>query len=189
VVRGDIRKIYDGGLVGSAVEAAFPSRPGQRHNPDFVLVVGNRRFSVNRQEYDAAPDEGEVAAYVLPTSQRLVNLERLGDSTSTRAADVRAEARGAVRRDRAPAATALSGSALRDALVGRWTNVGLGMTLEFRPDGRIRSSGPDETEERTWQTLDDGRVRLGDDVLIVSIEGDTLTLRGDSGPALRFERG
>ncbi len=45
----------------------------------YFLDVGDRRFSVYRDEYHAAPDAGWVRVYYLPRSHRIVNLERLPD--------------------------------------------------------------------------------------------------------------
>ena len=41
------------------------------------LHVGGRRLSVGQPAYDAAPEDAVVRAYLLPDSDRIVNLERL----------------------------------------------------------------------------------------------------------------
>jgi hypothetical protein len=43
----------------------------------YFLHVGGRRLSVGQPAYDAAPENGIVRVYLLPGSDRIVNLERL----------------------------------------------------------------------------------------------------------------
>ena len=47
--------------------------------PTLYLAVGGRRYHAFRDAYDAAPEAGHVALYVLRHSGRVVNLERLPD--------------------------------------------------------------------------------------------------------------
>lgn len=50
---------------------------------DYLLHVGSRRLSVSEQAYNAAPDDGVVRVFLLPQSDRVVNLERIGDAPPT----------------------------------------------------------------------------------------------------------
>ncbi len=45
--------------------------------PSYYLAVGGKRYHAFRDAYDAAPEAGYVALYLLPHSGRVVNLERL----------------------------------------------------------------------------------------------------------------
>jgi hypothetical protein len=46
----------------------------------YYLLVGDRSFSVSRDQWDAAPQEGVVRVYLLGESDRIVNLERIADA-------------------------------------------------------------------------------------------------------------
>jgi hypothetical protein len=52
--------------------------PGSEY--DYSLFVGDRRFDVSQQAYDAAPEDGVVRVYLLGDSNRIVNLERTADA-------------------------------------------------------------------------------------------------------------
>ncbi len=46
----------------------------------YSLMVGDRSFSVSREQWDAAPQDGVVRVYLLGASDRIVNLERIADA-------------------------------------------------------------------------------------------------------------
>ena len=46
----------------------------------YSLLVGDRSFSVSREQWDAAPQDGVVRVYLLGDSDRIVNLERIADA-------------------------------------------------------------------------------------------------------------
>ena len=52
--------------------------PGNEYAYD--LLVGDRSFSVSRDQWDAAPEDGVVRVYLLGESDRIVNLERIADA-------------------------------------------------------------------------------------------------------------
>jgi hypothetical protein len=54
---------------------------GAQYN--YFLHVGDRRLSVGQPAYDAAPEDGIVRAYLLPDSDRIVNLERIAEAPLT----------------------------------------------------------------------------------------------------------
>jgi hypothetical protein len=49
----------------------------------YSLLVGDRSFSVSREQWDAAPQDGVVRVYLLGDSDRIVNLERIADAPPT----------------------------------------------------------------------------------------------------------
>ena len=51
--------------------------PGDEY--EYYLLVGDRRFSVPREQWEAAPEDGIVRVYLLGDSDRIVNLERIAD--------------------------------------------------------------------------------------------------------------
>lgn len=78
MVEGPIRReMADRQLAADLVGATRTIRGDARY--DFLLHVGGRRFNVGRPMYEAAPDAGLVRVYVLPGSDRIVNLERVGE--------------------------------------------------------------------------------------------------------------
>jgi hypothetical protein len=46
----------------------------------YSLLVGDRSFSVSREQWDAAPQDGVVRVFLLGDSDRIVNLERIADA-------------------------------------------------------------------------------------------------------------
>ena len=46
----------------------------------YYLLVCDRSFSVSREQWDAAPEDGVVRVYLLGESDRIVNLERIADA-------------------------------------------------------------------------------------------------------------
>lgn len=183
VVTGDIRRQTLNRSLGDELIGVSPSYQGDGRD-EFVLWVGQRRLSVDRAQYDAAPHEGTVAAYVLIGTSRLVNLERLGDSAAAAAATARAAELGV--HAAGPPRSAVAGPVESAALVGRWVNERLhGLAFELRADGTL--VGPDG-EGRWWMSGPD-RVNLDGEELRVSLAGPVLYLHGEDGPALELRRG
>jgi hypothetical protein len=52
--------------------------PGNEY--EYYLLVGDRTFSVPREQWEAAPEDGVVRVYTLGDSDRIVNLERIADA-------------------------------------------------------------------------------------------------------------
>jgi len=52
--------------------------PGNEY--EYYLLVGDRRFTVAQEAWDAAPADGVVRVYLLGTSDRIVNLEKIADA-------------------------------------------------------------------------------------------------------------
>jgi len=52
--------------------------PGNEY--EYFLVVGDRRFSVPREQWEAAPEDGIVRVYLLGDSLRIVNLEKTAEA-------------------------------------------------------------------------------------------------------------
>jgi len=159
----------------------------------YYLYVGDRRLSVGQPTYDAAPDDGIVRAYLLPDSDRIVNLERIADAPPTpieaHAAAVLRERFGAVLESERPSPAksgATTPAALRAALLGRWKTQGsTPLQLEFRADGTVVSDGAEKATR--WEVLDAGRIRIDGEDQRVDVDGDELLL-GTRGPTFRFRR-
>jgi hypothetical protein len=139
-----------------AVEGAVGKRQRQSASPTsftrYYLTIGGRELRTYRSAYDAAPDAGNVRAYYLPRTRKLVNLERLPDpplpagpdeargmfGRMARAyatgdavviADARAHAAGLLdaahdltREPSHAASGSVAGGLVREALVGKWTH-------------------------------------------------------------------
>ena len=56
------------------------SHSGTGSEYDYLLFVGDRRFSVAKGQWEAAPEDGIVRVYLLGVSDRIVNLERVADA-------------------------------------------------------------------------------------------------------------
>jgi hypothetical protein len=160
----------------------------------YYLYIGDRRLSVGEPAYDAAPDNGVVRAYLLPSSDRIVNLERIADAPPTpielRAAAVLRERFGAVLEGDRPSSaknSATTPAALRAALLGRWQAQGMPLRLEFRADGTVVSGGEGAAEAKRWEVLDAGRIRIDGEDQRVEVDGDDLSL-ATRGPTFRFHR-
>jgi len=156
----------------------------------FYLHIGGRRFDVGRPAYEAAPHDGVVRAYVLPDSDRLVNLERIGDAPPTPIAAQAQERMKQLFGSTTPeqlasmsAAGPQSAAALRQVLIGRWHSQGLGLSMEFRADGTVAAG--DETKR--WEALDGSRIRMDGQEQRIAVQGDAFVLV-TQGPALRFTR-
>lgn len=182
-VEGDIQRRKEDNSLGDNLVGVHQSYRGDNRYT-FVLRVGDQRFEVNRSQYEAAPDSGRVAAYALAGTRRLVNLERLGPSAAEAAATSRAEAYG-VRRDGLPAeAAVLDGAALQAAVVGRWGNERLRMTLWFRGDGTM--AGP--SGAGVWSVQGPGRLAIDEAVVHVATTSHALHLQFAEGPAIELRR-
>lgn len=82
VVEGTFRREqYDRQPAADLLGSSTNIRGDARYN--FYLHVGERRFDVGRPAYEAAPEDGIVRVYVLPSSDRIVNLERIADAPPT----------------------------------------------------------------------------------------------------------
>ncbi len=159
---------------------------------DFILHVGERRFDVGRTAYEAAPHEGLVCAYLLPGTNRIVNLERLGDAPplaiETHARELMLQRFGSLSEAEHEAILAHaphSADALRAMLIGRWQAEGIPMTMEFHDDGTVGNGRAGET--KPFDVPDATHVRIGGQTQTVETDGTTL-LFGTRGPTLRFHR-
>jgi hypothetical protein len=79
VIEGPLRR--ERSDVQALGDHSYASRGDARHA--FYLHVGARTLRVSQAQYDASPEGGVVRAFVLPNSDRLVNLERLADAPAT----------------------------------------------------------------------------------------------------------
>jgi hypothetical protein len=175
--------------------------------------LGDREFSVSQAQWDAAPEDGVVRLYLLGSSDRIVNLERIADAPPpqvpaiVRAALERAassgDAEGAARaraildqaagmRGAATAApTARSDSTagpLDQAILGTWHSALMGGTYEFRADGvAVATSSRAGTHQQRWSIAGQDTIHLDEATLHASVAGDTLSL-GESGQLLAFTR-
>lgn len=189
-VEGDIRRQRIDNSIGDSLVGASRSY----HSPDaeytFLLHIGGRRLEVSHRQYEAAPDDGHVVAYLLAGTGRVVNLERVGRSAPQVAAEERAAAAGLHQGGvpasaEATAGPALDGAALAGALIGRWANPRFRMAFEIRPDGTLASA---EGTER-WEVVGPGRIRFAGDVVDVALTHDgRLFLTGADGPTLELHR-
>jgi hypothetical protein len=159
---------------------------------DFLLHVGERRFDVGRPAYEAAPGEGLVCVYLLPGTDRIVNLERLGDAPpsaiETRAREILEQRFGSVSEQEHQAILAhapQSADELRAMLIGRWQADGIPMTMEFHQDGTVGNGR--SGEHKAFDVPDATHVNIGGQTQTVETDGTTL-LFGTRGPTLRFHR-
>jgi hypothetical protein len=174
---------------------AHASRGNARYS--YRLFVGDRSFSVAEEAYLAAPDDGLVRVYVLPNSDRVINLERLSDAPPTaleaRAAAMLRERFGAIPQGERPAAAkrgSTTPAALRQALLGRWQAQGMPMSLEFRADDTMLAGAEGPTAEekpQRWEVLDGEHLRIDGEEQRVEVSGDELLL-STRGPTFRFHR-
>lgn len=137
--------------------------PGNEY--EYYLLVGDRRFTVSEQQWEAAPEDGIVRVYLLGGSDRIVNLEKVAEAPQqvpaiVRAAldraaassdpDVAAQAQAMLLQAEAmtggrstttaaaPPAGAPAGAPaepLEKAILGTWRSDLARITYEFRPDG------------------------------------------------------
>lgn len=185
--------------------------PGNEY--EYILVVGDRSFTVSSDQWEAAPEDGVVRVYLLGGSSRIVNLEKIADAPPPqvpgiiRAALERAASSGdAARAGQAQAllrqVDAMSGAAdgppappsaapagpLEEAIVGSWRSDRLGIAYEFRADGSaIATSAMAGAHEQRWSVVGADRIRLDDATLYASVAGSTLSL-GEPGQLVLFTR-
>ncbi len=226
---------YFGGIRGSAAKAAAaaegrvtslegPFRRDRRDRRDdedhvsagneyeYYLVVGDRSFSVSRDQWEAAPEDGVVRVYLLGDSSRIVNLEKVADAPppqvpgivrnaleqAASSGDPRAaQAQAFLRQMEAvtasadgtpqPPAASLAGP-LEQAILGSWRNDGLGITYEFRAGGSaVATSAMAGTRQQRWSVVGADTIRLDDATLQASVAESTLSL-GEPGHRLAFTR-
>lgn len=65
--------------IEGAIGKQLGSYIGRYSRRPHYIDVGDERFQVSKDTYDAAPDAGFVRVYYLPLSRRIVNLERVAD--------------------------------------------------------------------------------------------------------------
>jgi hypothetical protein len=193
VVEGPFRRErvdrqFDQDLVGGTRSLSA----GARYN--YFLHVGSRRLSVGQPAYDAAPEIGIVRAYLLPGSDRIVNLERIADAAPTpieaRAAAALRERFDAIPEGKPPSFAKKSGTTtatLRAALLGRWQAQGMPLCLEFRSNGTVVGGEAGGREEKRWEVVDSDCIRIDGEEQRVDIRGDEFTLV-TRGPTIRFRR-
>jgi len=227
--------IYFGGIRGSAAKAAAAAagrvtslegpfrreRRDRREEEDHVspgneyeyyLLVGDRSFTVSREAWEAAPEDGVVRVYLLGDSSRIVNLEKVADAPPpqvpgfVRNALERAAASGDPRAAQAQAmlhqADAMTAAAagapqppptsatgpIGQAILGSWRNDGLGITYEFRAGGSaIATSATAGTREQHWSVVGADTIQLDKATLQASVAGGTLWL-GEPERLLQFTR-
>jgi hypothetical protein len=187
--------------------------PGNEY--EYYLLVGDRSFTVSREQWDAAPEDGVVRVYLLGDSDRIVNLERIADapppqvpgivkfaldraahsSDSAMASQARALLEQVEAVTAAPTAAATPGSSpavpavpLEQAILGSWHSDLAGITYEFRADGTATASSPKYgSREQRWSPAGPGAIRLDDATLHGTVDGDTLSL-GEPPRFLPFRR-
>ncbi len=187
--------------------------PGNEY--EYYLLVGDRSFTVSREQWDAAPVDGIVRVYLLGDSDRIVNLERIADAPPRQVPGIvraafamaatspdparAAEARAMLQQADAMAGVAASGAgsapltgppavALETAIVGTWRSDLVGITYEFRADGSAAaSSARHGAREQRWSLAGPGTIRLDDSTLHAAVVGETLSL-GEPPRFLTFHR-
>jgi hypothetical protein len=188
--------------------------PGNEY--EYYLLLGDRSFSVSQAQWEAAPEDGVVRLYLLGSSDRIVNLERIADApppqvpaivraaleraASSGNADQAAHARAIL--DQAAAmgvAAAAASPAMPDvagvdatpldrAILGTWHSDLMGGKYEFRADGvAVATSGRAGAREQRWSIAGPDIIRLDDATLHAAVAGDTLSL-GEPGRPLAFTR-
>jgi hypothetical protein len=89
----------------------------------------------------------------------------------------------------------------RNAIIGKWTNPGQGVVLEFTMDGRLRQAAQGATQELNFKFTDDSTIEIlspanagAPQPIQFSIAGDVLTLNLGADPStgqsqsLEFQR-
>ena len=162
---------------------------------DRYLHIGDRRFAVSEEQFRAAPADGFVHAYVLPGSDVLVNLERVGPGPGQVVGSAIASDLGVPPPSppAPPLAPPRPGPAPdRQAVVGRWWNPARGRVLDLRADGAALSGRGRAVEPSRWQLRGDVlecggerfRVSLGPGRLVLTDEdGGSLTIHPGGPPA------
>ena len=146
------------------------------------LEVGDNRFPVTTDVYNAAPDTGFVRVYFLPMSRRVVNLERVVNqpmSVPTTPAEIgralldavrspgqrglnelRAEMAALTHPPPRPLPAHRDPRPLGQAIIGTWTN-GF-MTVAFSPDGSVTAQTLGGLEQSgRWSIDAHGRLHAG----------------------------
>ena len=185
--------------------------PGNEY--EYYLLVGDRSFTVSRDQWEAAPEDGVVRVYLLGDSNRIVNLEKIADAPPPqvpgfvrtaleRAAASDDPAKAAHARallDQADAMTRPADAAspppssapagpLEQAILGSWRSDLMDVTYEFRADGSAVATLPRAgSHEGRWSVVGPETIHLDDDTLHASIAGDTLSL-GEAPQLLAFKR-
>jgi hypothetical protein len=194
IVRGYLRR--ESSPRGIADQAlGVRASPSPDDEWDYYLHVGDRRFPVGREQFDAAPADGFVHAYVLPASDRLVNLEQVGPGHGEVVGQAIASGIGGIRPAAAPTpawpapGAPTSDRALRQAVVGRWWNPSLGLVLELREDGVALSGRGRDLEPSQWHVRGAEVLQYAGETFRVRVAADQLLLVDEEGSSLSFQRG
>ena len=185
--------------------------PGNEY--EYYLLVGDRSFTVSREQWEAAPEDGVVRVYLLGDSDRIVNLEKVAaapppqipgivHAALERAAasgDPATAAQARAMLDQADAMSATPDASpqppqsppagpLDQAILGSWRSDLMDVTYEFRADGSAVATSPRAgTHVGRWSVGDSDTIHLDDDTLHASVTGDTLSL-GEPTRLLAFRR-
>ena len=185
--------------------------PGNEY--EYYLLVGGRSFTVSREQWEAAPEDGVVRVYLLGDSDRIVNLEKVAaapppqipgivHAALERAAasgDPATAAQARAMLDQADAMSATPDASpqppqsppagpLDQAILGSWRSDLMDVTYEFRADGSAVATSPRAgTHVGRWSVGDSDTIHLDDDTLHASVTGDTLSL-GEPTRLLAFRR-
>ena len=185
--------------------------PGNEY--EYHLLVGDRSFTVSREQWEAAPEDGVVRVYLLGDSDRIVNLEKVAaapppqipgivHAALERAAasgDPATAAQARAMLDQADAMSATPDASpqppqsppagpLDQAILGSWRSDLMDVTYEFRADGSAVATSPRAgTHVGRWSVGDSDTIHLDDDTLHASVTGDTLSL-GEPTRLLAFRR-
>jgi hypothetical protein len=188
IVRGYLRRQDSARGIADQALGLRPS-PSPDAERDHYLHVGDRRFAVREDQFHAAPTDGLVQAYVLPGSDVLVNLERVGPGRGEVIGKAVAAGMGAPSPapNPWPAPPPPAQQPLQQAVVGRWWHPGLGLVLELHADGVALSGRGQDLERSRWRisgvdVLEYGgetfRVRPAPGQLeLTDVEGSSLTFR------------
>ena len=185
--------------------------PGNEY--EYYLLVGDRSFTVSREQWEAAPEDGVVRVYLLGDSDRIVNLEKNGEAPppqmpgivhaalerAAASSDPATAAQARAMLDQADAMSIVLGASpqpsqpppsgpLDQAILGSWRSDLMDVTYEFRADGSAVATSPKAgTHEGRWSVVNADTIHLDDDMLHASVTGDTLSL-GEPPRLLAFKR-
>ena len=168
--------------------------PSPEDERDRYLHVGDRRFPVSEDQFRAAPADGFVHAYVLPGSDVLVNLERVGPGRGEVVGSATAASVGVFPPPvptgppaAGPGSPPLPPLPLHEAVVGRWWNPALGLVLDLQADGVALAGRPPNLERSRWHLRGDVLTQ-GDEAFRVSLAPGQLVLTDADGHGLTFQR-